>query len=103
MIKAPFDRSKIPHKPGVYQFKDGYGKIIYVGKAIDLYSRVSSYFASYQENPKTSALVLEIASLEYSEQVGLNLHECPKRLIKIGDTNFLYNLTPNLVIFKSFI
>ncbi|MCH2216139.1 MAG: excinuclease ABC subunit UvrC [Flavobacteriales bacterium] len=34
----------LPKKPGVYQFKDGEGKIIYVGKAKSLRSRVSSYF-----------------------------------------------------------
>lgn len=37
-------KSKIPHKPGVYIFKDRSGKILYVGKAIDLFSRVSTYF-----------------------------------------------------------
>lgn len=36
--------SQIPHAPGAYIFKDQAGKILYVGKAIDLNSRVSSYF-----------------------------------------------------------
>ncbi len=64
MIQAPFDRGSLPHKPGVYIFKDKEGEILYVGKAIDLYSRVSSYFADYQEHPKTSALVEKIKSVE---------------------------------------
>lgn len=58
------DRSKIPHKPGVYQFKDKDGHIIYVGKALDLYNRVSSYFSKNPDSPKTAALVLEIADTE---------------------------------------
>jgi len=36
------DRSKIPHKPGIYIFKDSSGKVIYVGKAIDLNHRVAA-------------------------------------------------------------
>ncbi len=34
----------IPHQPGVYIFKDNSGKVLYVGKAIDLYHRVASHF-----------------------------------------------------------
>ncbi len=64
MIPANIDRSQIPHKPGVYQFQDRSGKIIYVGKAIDLYSRVSSYFNNKDLSVKTRALVENIASVE---------------------------------------
>lgn len=39
----PF-KTKIPRSPGVYIFKDSNGRILYVGKAIDLYHRVASYF-----------------------------------------------------------
>ena len=34
----------LPTKPGVYQYFDVYGKLIYVGKAINLRNRVRSYF-----------------------------------------------------------
>lgn len=64
MMIAPFDRNKIPHKSGVYLFKDSAGKVLYVGKAIDLSSRVSSYFSKYQLNPKTINLIEKIKSCE---------------------------------------
>lgn len=38
--------SKLPETPGVYMHKDYLGEIIYVGKAINLKRRVSSYFSS---------------------------------------------------------
>ncbi len=56
----------LPTKPGVYQYFDATGKIIYVGKAINLRNRVRSYFhASNEFSPKTSRLVAEIADLEW--------------------------------------
>ncbi|MBI2593084.1 excinuclease ABC subunit UvrC [Candidatus Daviesbacteria bacterium] len=54
----------IPHKPGIYIYKDKAGKIIYVGKAVDLFSRVSSYFTSSWKDVKTARLVGDIASAE---------------------------------------
>lgn len=61
------DKSKIPHKPGVYLFKDKAGRIIYVGKAIDLYNRVASYFLASQATPgsvRTAILVDKIADVD---------------------------------------
>ncbi len=56
----------LPHKPGVYLMHNLKGRVIYVGKAIDLASRVRSYFhVSAQENPKTRRLVAEISDLEW--------------------------------------
>ncbi len=63
MIPVFLDRSKIPHKPGVYIYKGHENSVLYVGKAIDLYSRVSSYFNGDQA-VKTAALVSQIASLD---------------------------------------
>lgn len=63
MIPDFIDRSKLPHKPGVYKFLDNKGVVLYVGKAIDLYSRVSSYFKN-DVFGKTAVLVSNIAKLE---------------------------------------
>ncbi|MGH7496596.1 MAG: excinuclease ABC subunit UvrC [bacterium] len=55
----------LPAKPGVYQFKDRTGKIIYVGKAKVLRTRVRSYFQDRRPlDPKTWRLVSRIADLE---------------------------------------
>ena len=53
----------LPHQPGVYQFFDEDGKILYVGKAKDLKHRVCSYFAKHHADGKTNLLVKKIADL----------------------------------------
>ncbi len=50
----------LPDQPGSYQFYNKFGKIIYVGKAKNLKSRVKSYFTG-AHNSKTTKLVSEIA------------------------------------------
>lgn len=64
MIPKFIDRQLLPHKPGVYMYKDEEGKVIYVGKAIDLYHRVASYFNRGHDNLKTGTLVSKIRSVE---------------------------------------
>src|SRR5208283_4995953 len=55
----------LPEMPGVYLFKDAGGKVLYVGKAASLRSRVRSYFLeSSWINAKTGSLAREIADLE---------------------------------------
>ena len=54
----------LPTKPGCYLFKDSSGKIIYVGKAVNLRSRVRSYFHESVDSAKTVQLVQHIADLE---------------------------------------
>lgn len=56
----------LPAKPGVYLHKNAQGKVIYVGKAVNLRSRVRSYFhKSAQDNTKTRRLVAEIADIDF--------------------------------------
>lgn len=54
----------LPNKPGVYQYFDSDGVIIYVGKAKNLKSRVSSYFNKQHEGGKTNLLVKQIADIK---------------------------------------
>jgi len=54
----------LPTSPGSYQFKNKNGVIIYVGKAKNLRSRVSSYFRG-SHDAKTSRLVMNITDIEY--------------------------------------
>ena len=58
--------STLPTRPGCYLHKDKTGKIIYVGKAVNLRNRVRSYFqSSANHSPKVRRLVSNIADLEY--------------------------------------
>ena len=69
--------SVMPEKPGVYQYFDKEGTIIYVGKAKNLKRRVSSYFNKNNQSVKTNMLVRHIESLKYfiveSEEDALHL------------------------------
>ena len=56
--------SNLPAKPGVYQFLNEKGKIIYVGKANNLRNRVKRYFHSKNQNAKTEVLVSKIEDIE---------------------------------------
>lgn len=55
----------LPNKPGVYQYFNEDGKIIYVGKAKDLKKRVSSYFNKNVDSGKTRTLVRQINDIQY--------------------------------------
>jgi len=63
--KIAFKLNNLPDKPGVYQFYNKEGKIIYVGKAINLKKRVSSYFNRNHINKKLHVLVSNICDIQY--------------------------------------
>lgn len=56
---------RIPENPGVYQYFDKDGQIIYVGKAKNLHRRVNSYFNKDHQSSKTRQLVSHIADIRY--------------------------------------
>ena len=56
---------RIPEQPGVYQYFDKEGQIIYVGKAKNLHRRVNSYFSKDHPSSKTRQLVSHIADIKY--------------------------------------
>jgi excinuclease ABC subunit C len=56
----------IPATPGCYLMKDGAGRVIYVGKAVNLRSRVRSYFhASAEHSPRTAEMVHRVRDIEW--------------------------------------
>ncbi|WP_136667520.1 excinuclease ABC subunit UvrC [Flavobacterium sp. H122] len=55
----------LPDKPGVYQYFDKEGKILYVGKAKNLKKRVSSYFNKIHDSGKTNVLVKKIVEIKH--------------------------------------
>ena len=56
----------IPTKPGVYQFKNKDGDIIYIGKAKNLRNRVRSYFQKNKyQTPKNQSMIKRITNVEW--------------------------------------
>lgn len=56
----------IPTGPGVYRFRDHQGRVIYVGKARSLRSRVNSYFADFATlHPRTQSMVTAASSVDW--------------------------------------
>lgn len=57
--------AELPNRPGVYLMKDDTGEVIYIGKALSLRKRVSSYFQKgRRRDPKTAALISKIADFD---------------------------------------
>lgn len=55
----------LPDNPGVYQYYDKEGKILYVGKAKNLRKRVSSYFNKIHDTARTNVLVKKIVTIKH--------------------------------------
>ncbi|MCP3966499.1 MAG: excinuclease ABC subunit UvrC [Lentisphaerae bacterium] len=66
--KKEFHPGEVPAKPGVYVFRDRFGKVIYVGKAASLRKRMSQYFQPsrmHRADPKQRSLIKSIFEWEY--------------------------------------
>ena len=66
-MQAPLELQiqTLPDNPGVYQYYDKEGKILYVGKAKNLKKRVTSYFNKTHDNAKTNVLVRKIVEIKH--------------------------------------
>jgi len=64
-LKLKVQIQTLPNSPGVYQYFDKEGKILYVGKAKNLKKRVASYFTKNHENGKTKVLVNKIVNVKH--------------------------------------
>ena len=57
----------IPESPGVYRFRDAHGRVIYVGKAKNLRSRLNSYFADFAAlHPRTQTMLTSAAEVDWT-------------------------------------
>ena len=57
----------IPESPGVYRFRDSHGRVIYVGKAKNLRSRLNSYFADFAAlHPRTQTMLTSAAEVDWT-------------------------------------
>lgn len=66
LMQYQFNSSDFPRDPGVYLMKDEQNRIIYVGKAKNLRSRVSSYFRSSRDpSPKTRVMLGRVLQVDY--------------------------------------
>ncbi|MGK0378975.1 excinuclease ABC subunit UvrC [Patiriisocius sp. Uisw_017] len=61
----PLQISTLPDSPGVYQYYDKDGKLLYVGKAKNLKKRVNSYFTKQHDNARTRILVRKIKDIKH--------------------------------------
>ncbi|MDM7989230.1 excinuclease ABC subunit UvrC [Arthrobacter sp. zg-Y877] len=83
---------EIPTAPGVYRFRDEHGRVIYVGKAKNLRSRLNSYFANPRGLlPKTRAMVHTAAGVEWTV-VGTELEALQLEYTWIKEFNPRFNI-----------
>ena len=92
--------SKLPETPGVYIMKDAAGKILYIGKAVNLRRRVSSYF-THPHDTRIEGLVREIKKIDFKrtdtgiealilESELIKKHQPPFNIKEKDDKSFLY-------------
>ena len=63
----PAGPGSIPESPGVYRFRDAHGRVIYVGKAKSLRSRLNSYFADFAGlHPRTQSMLTSASAVDWT-------------------------------------
>lgn len=83
---------EIPQDPGVYRFRDDHGRVVYVGKAKNLRSRLNSYFANPQGLlPRTRAMVHTASGVEWTV-VGSELEALQLEYTWIKEFNPRFNV-----------
>lgn len=55
---------QLPHLPGVYRMLNDKGDVLYVGKAIDLFKRVTSYFQKRDQSPRIQLMLSQVTKVE---------------------------------------
>ena len=65
MTASYINFSKIPDNPGIYQFLDKSGQIIYIGKSRSLKKRVASYFQNNNLGPKTNLMISQVKDIKF--------------------------------------
>ncbi len=55
---------RLPQEPGVYRFRDGTGRVLYIGRAVNLRRRVQSYWTQLGDRPGLATMVRRIARIE---------------------------------------
>jgi excinuclease ABC subunit C len=55
---------QLPSAPGVYRFRDGRGRVLYVGRATELRGRVASYWSDLRDRPHLARMVAAVARVE---------------------------------------
>lgn len=61
----PGDFMRLPHHPGIYYFHDKKGKVIYVGKAVDIRKRVNSHFSNNSDSRQKQNFLKHIHSISF--------------------------------------
>src|SRR5262249_56977330 len=60
----PSARARLPSTPGVYRFRDAGGRVLYLGRAVQLRRRVGSYWTDLGDRSHLAAMVARIARIE---------------------------------------
>lgn len=87
---SPAELEKLPASTGVYFFRDKKGKLIYVGKAVNIKKRVNSHFSGHNISQRRQLFINDIYHIDF-EETGTELMALLKECIYIKQNLPLYN------------